>query len=232
MRKSAFIGILLILSVVLVITRTGSAADFLNFSESYEQSYDCHWEDWELSCGAVDSGRFRAVGRVSLSGIDINSFNEKTPITILIRGFVFTGVLGNDPNYKPWSRSARFVLTHSDGPRNIRYLSVVLNWNRRNLNVGINGKTPQFLDPLMAGVFLGSETGPIYETAFGQLKFSDNVSVNFQFTITGNVATEAVALEGQVSKLSKVELNGLGVPIEDRPMLKPEDTPVKGLTGR
>jgi hypothetical protein len=231
MRKSVFIGILLILSVVLIITKTGSAADFLNFSESYEQTYDCHWEDWELSCGAVDSGKFRAVGRVSLNGIDINSFNEKTPLTILIRGFVFRAVLGNDPNYKPWSRSARFVVTNSDGLRNVRYLSVVLNWNRRNLNVGINGKTPQFLDPLMAGVFLGDKTGPIYDTAFGQLKFSENVSVDFQFTITGNVATGAVGIEGQASTLSKVELNGLGVP-GDRPRLKPEDTPAKGLTGR
>jgi hypothetical protein len=231
MRKPVFIGILLILCVVLMITKTGSAADFLNFSESYEQTYNCHWEDWDLSCGAVDSGKFRAVGRVSLSGIDINSFNEKTPLTILIRGFVFTRVLGDDPNYRPWSRSARFVVTNSEGPRNIRYLSVVLSWNRRNVNIGITGKTPQFLAPLMAGVFLGSETGPIYDTAFGQLKFSENVSVDFQFTITGNVATEAVALEGQVSKLSKVELTGLGVP-GARPMLKPEDIPVKGLMNR
>ena len=235
MKKSIFVGVLLILSVVLMTTRTGFAADFLNFSESYEQTYACNWEDWELSCGAIDSGQFRVVGRVSLNGIDITQFNKSTPFTLSVSGFSFRGLsfkaaLGDDPDYRRGNRSARVVFSNSEGRRDLRYLTVVLRWDSKNLTVAINGKTPQFLDTLMAAKYLGAETGPVNETVFGLLQFSD-VSVNFQFTITGNVATEAVGLEGQASTLSKIELNGLGV-IGERPMLKPEGTPAKGLTGR
>ena len=126
MKKSIFIGILLILSVVLITTRTGFAADFLNFSESYEQTYACNWEDWELKCGVIGSGQFRVVGRVSLNGIDIRQFNKSTPFTLSVRGFSFRAVLGNDPDYKRGNRSARVVFSNSEGRRDLRYFTVVL----------------------------------------------------------------------------------------------------------
>ena len=223
MKKSIFIGVLLILSVVLVTTRTGFAADFLNFSESYEQTYACNWEDWELSCGAIDSGQFRVVGRVSLNGIDIRQFNKSTPFTLSVSGFSFRGfsfkaVLGDDPDYKRGNRSARIVFSNSEGRRDLRYLTVVLHWDSKNLTVAINGKTPQFLDTLMAAEYLGAGTGLIDESTFAHLDFSDKISVDFQVNITGSVATKAVSLEGQELPLSKIELNGVGIRFDQRPM--------------
>ena len=77
--------------------------------------------------------------------------------------------------------------------------------------MAINGKTPQFLDTLMAAEYLGAGTRLIDESTFAYLDFSDKISVDFQVNITGNVATKAVRLERQELPLSKIELNGVGI---------------------
>jgi len=87
--------------------------------------------------------------------------------------------------------------------------------------VAINGKTPQFLDTLVAAGYLGAKAGLMdesTESTFAQLDFSDKISVDFQVDITGNVATKAVSLEGKELPLSKIELNGVGIRFDQKPM--------------
>jgi hypothetical protein len=87
MKKYGLIVFVLWVSVFPLVVGKGFAADSLSFSESYKQKAACVNIEGEQFCDVADTGKFKISAKISLSGIDINQFNEETYLSIELAGF-------------------------------------------------------------------------------------------------------------------------------------------------
>jgi hypothetical protein len=213
MTKRVLLVLVSLLLALVFSVATGYPADTLRFMEFYGQRVTCHRVDRVHQCEVVDAGEFDIVGELSLEGIDISQFNEQTPFHINIGGFSHDAVLGDDPSYSSGHHRARFLLTVSNGDRRtMRYLRILLNWNVRELKVFVRGRTPDFLSPVMAGDYVGSETGGISDLTTARLEFAQQVQVDFNVAVSGYVHTKPVEKWKQLFEVSSVWLMGRGTP--------------------
>jgi hypothetical protein len=211
MTKRVLLVLAVLLGGLVFSASSGYPADTMGFFESYHQKVACQKVGKVHQCEVVDSGGFTIGGEVSLEGIDISQFNEETPFQMNLGGFSFDGVLRDDPDYAVGDHRAKFFLTDSsaDG-KTIKYLRVGLHWNADQLVVFIHGKTPDFLNPVMAGDYVGFETGWISDTTLAHLEFAQQLQVDFNMEVTGYVYTKSVERWRQQFEVSNVWLMGVG----------------------
>ena len=226
MKKCALIFLVLWMSGFPFMAEKGFAVDSLSFSESYRQKVACVNIEGGRSCHVTDAGKFKISAKISLSGIDINQFNEETFLYIELAGFSFEAILGDDPDYTPGVRRARFVYSDefvdpkTEEILNIDYLVVSLKWTPKQLTVTVKGKTAPyfFLDPILAGNYVGVETGPIEDVVDAAVDF---VGEDFEAfvvldpNITGKVTTKTVHKGEEEFDVSTINLKGKGIPVPE-----------------
>jgi hypothetical protein len=224
MKRYALIVFVLWMSVFPLVVGKGFAADSLSFSESYKQKAACVNIEGEQFCGVADTGKFKISAKISLSGIDINQFNEETYLSIELAGFFFEAILGDDPDYTPGVKHAKFVYSDefvdpiTEEISNIDYLVVSLKWTNNHLTVTASGKTAPyfFINSILAGNYVGVETGPIedvVDAAVDSLGEDFEVFVVFDINITGKVTTKTVHKGEEDFDVSTISLKGKGIPV-------------------
>jgi hypothetical protein len=114
--------------------------------------------------------------------------------------------------------SGEFVDPITEEISNIDYLVVSLKWTNNHLTVTVNGKTAPylFMDSILAGDYVGVETGPIEDIVGAAVDFSGEdfeVFVAFDINITGKVTTKTVHKGEEDFDVSTVSLKGKGIPV-------------------
>jgi hypothetical protein len=224
MKKYALIVFVLWVSVFPLVVGKGFAADSLSFSESYKQKAACVKIEGERFCDVADTGKFKISAKISLSGIDINQFNEETYLSIEFAGFFFEAILGDDPDYTPGVKPGKFVYSDefvdpiTEEISNVDYLVVSLKWTNKQLTVTAKGKTAPyfFLESILAGNYVGVETGPIEDVVGAAVDFLGEdfeVFVVFDPNITGKVTTKTVHKGEEEFDVSTISLKGKGIPV-------------------
>jgi hypothetical protein len=214
MTKRVILALTFLLGGVVLSAGTGYPADTLGFLESYSEKVACQKVDKVRQCDVVDSGWFTVGGEVSLEGVDVSQFNSDTPFHLNLGGFLFDAVLGNDPDYATGDHKAKFLFTDSNArSKTIKYLKVNLHWNARQLRIFVHGRTPDFLRPIMAGDYVGFETGGISDMTTAHLEFGDPVKADFDVSVSGYVHTRPVEKWTQQFEVSNVWLMGVGTPV-------------------
>jgi len=222
MKRYALIFLVLWMSGFLFMAEKGFAVDSLSFSESYRQRAACVRIEGERFCDLADTGKFKISARISLSGIDIDQFNEETYFSVELAGFFFEAVLGDDPGYTPGVKRAKFVYSEefqdpiTEEIKILDYLVVNLRWTTKRLTVTISGKTAPyfFLDPILAGNYVGGETGPIEDITNADINFSGEdfeVFAPFDVNITGKVRSRTVVKGEEEFEVSTISLKGKGI---------------------
>ena len=222
MKKHVLIVFVLWMSVFLFVVGKGFAADSLSFTESYKQKAACVRIEGERFCDVADNGKFKVTAKISLSEIDIDQFNEDTYFSIELAGFFFEAVLGDDPDYTPGVKRAKFVYSNefvdpiTEEISTPDYLVVSLKWTTKRLTVTISGKTAPyfFLDPILAGNYVGGQTGPIEDITSAAVNFSGEdfeVFSPFDVNITGKVKTSTVVKGEEEFDVSTISLKGKGI---------------------
>jgi hypothetical protein len=192
---------------------TGYTEDTMGFFESFGQKVACHKVDKVRQCEVVDSGRVNIGGELSLEGMDVSQFNEQTPFRVDIGEFSFDAVLGEDPDYTPGDHKVKFLLIDSNAKgKTVKYLRVSLHWNAKRLKVLIHGKTPEFLEPILARDYVGDETGWVSDMTRAHLELGEQVKADFDVTVTGYVYTRPVGKWTQQFEVSNIWLMGVGTP--------------------
>ena len=200
----------------------GFAVDSLSFSESYRQKVTCVNIEGGRSCHVTDTGKFRISAKISLSGIDIDQFNEETYFSIDVPGFNFEAVLGDDPKYTPGVKRAKFVYSEevqnptTEEIKIYDYLVVNLRWTTKRLTVTLSGKTAPyfFLNRILAGNYVGTETGPIEDITNADINFSGEdfeVFAPSDVNITGRVRSRTVVKGEEEFEVSTISLRGKGI---------------------
>lgn len=203
MKKYIFVAFVLWMLVVLLMAGRSFAADSFSFSESYADKVYCEKDEGELWCDVGFSESYKITAKISLIGIDINQFNGDTYISINLEGFFFEAFLGDDSSYTPGKKSAKF--SEEYGP------TVSLKWTNKQLTITINCKHTS--DTIMAGDYVGQESGPIDATASAHIEFAD-ASIDFDVAVTGKVTTKTVRKGEDEFEVSTISLKGKGTPVE------------------
>jgi hypothetical protein len=124
---------------------------------------------------------------------------------------LFSTTLGDDPRYRPGRTSARFTFADYDFfDRLTTYLTVTIAWTASQMTITINGSTPEFLSPVVAGDFVGSETGSVETSVPVTITIdSDEMFVaEGEAVIRGQVATSTVVRGWDEFEISTVDVSG------------------------
>jgi hypothetical protein len=156
---------------------------------------------------------FTIGGELSLEGMDVSQFNEQTPFRVNIGGFSLDAVLGEDPDYAPGDHRVKLLRIDSNAKgKTVKYLRVSLHWNAKRLKVLVHGKTPEFLDSILARDYVGVETGWVSDTTSAHLELGEQINADFDVTVTGYVYTQPVEKWTQQFEVSDIWLMGVGTP--------------------
>lgn len=214
--KVTLLGFVTMVLIGILPVADSFAADSFNFTESLKDRVVCFREEGEVYCEQISSGKFKIIAKLSLSGIDITQFYEETDIEIMIGSFNFIARLGDDPKYTYGKKSAKFILSEpvedDEGniKKHIKYLNVSLRWNSKQLTVVINGKTPSYLDPVLASNYTGGDSGMISDTTVASVRFGD-IEVLFDVYLTSKVRSKTVYKGEDEFTLYNVQIKGKGV---------------------
>jgi hypothetical protein len=112
--------------------------------------------------------------------------------------------------------SEEFVDPITEEISNIDYLVVNLRWTTKRLTVKISGKTAPyfFLDPILAGNYVGAETGPIEDVVDAAVDFLGEdfeAFAPFDVNITGKVRAKTVVKGEEEFEVSTISLKGKGI---------------------
>ncbi len=214
--KVTLLGFVTMVLIGILPVADSFAADSFNFTESLKDRVVCFREEGEVYCDQISSGRFKIIAKLSLSGIDITQFYEETDIEIMIGSFNFAARLEDDPKYIYGKKSAKFISSEAveddfgNIKKYIKYLNVSLRWNSKQLTVVINGKTPYYLDPVLASNYTGGDPVMVSDTTAASVRFGE-VEVLFDVNLTGKVSLKNVYKGGVEFTLYNVRIKGKGV---------------------
>src|SRR5688500_274754 len=95
------------------------------YKESYKEKIVRENFDGETFFSEEASSKFTTLAMFSTEGVDIESFNEETPVDIIIGNFAWSATLGEADNYTPGDRSAKFTITEETDEGTTRLGTVV-----------------------------------------------------------------------------------------------------------
>jgi hypothetical protein len=191
-----------------------AAANTLKFTDTYTQKvvYYPYYGYYDV----IDTGKFTITAKVSLAGININTFDRKTPLYIYVGNFDWYCTLGDDPAYAPGKTSAT-ILVRTEEPdyynRTYQYLQIKLKWSVKQMQVTITGITPDALPPIWADDYLYNYDNPtVNDITDAYIEFGDNVKVFFDpVYIKGKATVKYNKKYG--GDVSNVKLTGTGTGI-------------------
>ena len=184
-----------------------------SYSESYRQNVVCTNDDGVIFCEVKDAGSFAVSAKISLAGVNIKDFNKDTEFGFDMGSFSFNTTLGADPLFAPGKKSARFIYRGtSKSGKAVTYLTVTLGWNTAQLSVAVSGVTPEFLPTILAGDFVGAETGKIQTSVPVNLSLAGGpvLSAAGEAAVRGQVTTGTVVRNEEEFLISNISLAGQG----------------------
>jgi len=198
-----------------------AASNTFTFNESYQNQESCFPLWGTTFCDTtVDTGKFTIKAKLLLNGFDISQFNKETLFGIGIGAFSFDGYLGDDWTYVPGKTSVKisYVQTDEETGRPVRYLTWQMSWNTKQLNVTLSGVTPDYVDPIMADMYVDENT-IVDEYVGAGIDFcndsgsdcSDLLYVPFNVHVTGKASLKTKISKGITGisiNTSKVTIKG------------------------
>jgi hypothetical protein len=192
MKKNVLIGFIAWLFIALIAASNSYAAsgNSLTFTETYKDTLKCY-KSYGY-CDVIGSGKFTINASISMSGIDITTFDSNTPFLIAVEGFIFGATLGEGGFQPPYKKTkANFVVLGDDFDAISRkYLTVALSWSKTKMTVKVTCITsPWDIEyPIFAYSYLG-ETTSISDPLSAEIDI-DDLSVGFDLTASGSVKTK------------------------------------------
>jgi hypothetical protein len=187
----------------------------LRLSESYARKVvRLRDENGDQVFEPVESGKFDLTVRVPLEGINPAAFDEETALTLELEDTLLDLLLGDDPSYRPGRTSAHLLYSDVDDHGvTVVYLNAQLHWSSKELTLRVQGRTPGFQDPILAGFYLDDFTRRFGDTTTAALTL-DNTTFYFDVDYGGRVTSRTI-VRGPAQEefdVSSVSLKAKGIP--------------------
>jgi hypothetical protein len=199
MRRFAAISAGVVLMVFLAATSVFAAShpvvNSLTLNEKLKETMGCFPNPWtgdQICDYPTEAGKATIKGKISMDGIDTSKFDADTPFVIDAGGLHFEGVLRDDWQYTPGSTrfNVSYIQRDEDYANPIKYMTVAIKWNERQMIVKITALTPDYIDPIAADYYLWNTTAKIGDGVNAYFQFGDQVYAAFNVPYTGKVSTK------------------------------------------
>ena len=201
------------------------------FSESYARKLvRVLDEDGSKLFETVETGKFSLYARIPLDQIDPSTFTEDTAITIELEDTFFDLLLGDDPAYSPGRPSASISFSDvDDNDVTVVYLSFLLRWNTKELTIQAHGRTPDFQEPIIAGLYIDGVTQRYGDVSEAAITVEDT-TYYFDVDYSGSVTTQTVARgpDREEFEVSSTRLRAKGIPAGFDQLGRRSQRPVRG----
>jgi hypothetical protein len=222
---SAGVVLMIFLAATSVFAASHPVVNSLTLNENLKEIMSCFPNPWtgdQICDYPTEAGKVTIKGKISMDGIDTSKFDADTPFVIDAGGLHFEGSLGDNPYYVPGSTkfSLSYIQRDEDYANPIKYVTINLAWNQKQMTVNVTALTPDYIDPVAADYYLWDTTAPVGDSVTAYFQLGDQVYAAFNVPYTGKVSTKISLKTDKRTGMSNqngtstVKIKGKGIPTD------------------
>jgi hypothetical protein len=212
MKKYIIFSTMFLLLVFFAANGFAASSNSFKFSDTFAEKLACS-KTYQY-CESYWTGKYQVDAKISLAGIDINTFDKDTGFALQVGYLDVEALLGDDKAYYKGKKSAMFYFYDEYEEGNILLMTAKLTWNTKQLTIQVKGVLTEFSSLILALDYI-SENTSVNENidaymAFGNEVHGTEVFYDLNMRVTGNAKTKIAKKYGDEYETSTVSLKGAG----------------------